>query len=164
MIMETFSFFMILFAIVWVLICTIFIPTESRTESTVSKVVTVIAYVLAVVFLCTFVIRAVFQHSMYKNAVITEATLIQKDLEVKWSNYFIYEYIVDTTHYRGEDFCRRRVTSDLEIGDSFYIFYDSTRPWMATYLEKNERLLTDPSWANRQFVLKRKETMLWWRD
>ena len=162
--METFSFFMILFAIVWVLICTIYFPTERRTESTVSKVVTVIAYVIAGVFLCTFVIRAVLQHSMYKNAVITEATLIQKDVEVgKTSTYFIYEYFVDTVRYKGNDY-GRRVASDLQIGDTFYIFYDSTRPWMSTYLEKNERLLIDPSWANRQFVLKRKKTMLWWKD
>ena len=127
------------------------------------KVVSIIILVIEGVIFSIFVIRAVFQYSMYKNAVITEATLIQKNLEVKWSSYFIYEYIVDTVQYRGEDY-GRRVTSDLEIGDTFYIFYDSTRPWMATYLEKNERLLTDPSWANRQFVLKRKKTMLWWRD
>jgi hypothetical protein len=136
---------------------------ERRTMKRVVKVVSIIILVIEGVIISIFVIRAVFQYSMYKNAVITEATLIQKNLEVKWSSYFIYEYIVDTVQYRGEDY-GRRVTSDLEIGDTFYIFYDSTRPWMATYLEKNERLLTDPSWANRQFVLKRKKTMLWWRD
>lgn len=162
--MESFSFIMIVFLIFLLSLGIYSYLKERRTMKRVVKVVSIIILVIEGVIFSIFVIRAVFQHSMYKNAVITEATLIQKDLEVKWSNYFIYEYIVDTTHYRGEDFCRRRVTSDLEIGDSFYIFYDSTRPWMATYLEKNERLLTDPSWANRQFVLKRKKTMLWWRD
>lgn len=161
--MESFSFIMIVFLIFLLSLGIYSYLKERRTMKRVVKVVSIIILVIEGVIFSIFVIRAVFQYSMYKNAVITEATLIQKNLEVKWSSYFIYEYIVDTVQYRGEDY-GRRVTSDLEIGDTFYIFYDSTRPWMATYLEKNERLLTDPSWANRQFVLKRKKTMLWWRD
>jgi hypothetical protein len=161
--MESFSFIMIVFLIFLLSLGIYSYLKERRTMKRVVKVVSIIILVIEGVIISIFVIRAVFQYSMYKNAVITEATLIQKNLEVKWSSYFIYEYIVDTVQYRGEDY-GRRVTSDLEIGDTFYIFYDSTRPWMATYLEKNERLLTDPSWANRQFVLKRKKTMLWWRD
>lgn len=161
--MESFSFIMIVFLIFLLSLGIYSYLKERRTMKRVVKVVSIIILVIEGVIFSIFVIRAVFQYSMYKNAVITEATLIQKNLEVKWSSYFIYEYIVDTFQYRGEDY-GRRVTSDLEIGDTFYIFYDSTRPWMATYLEKNERLLTDPSWANRQFVLKRKKTMLWWRD
>ena len=161
--MESFSFIMIVFLIFLLSLGIYSYLKERRTMKRAVKVVSIIILVIEGVIFSIFVIRAVFQYSMYKNAVITEATLIQKNLEVKWSSYFIYEYIVDTVQYRGEDY-GRRVTSDLEIGDTFYIFYDSTRPWMATYLEKIERLLTDPSWANRQFVLKRKKTMLWWRD
>ena len=162
--MESFSFIMIVFLIFLLSLGIYSYLKERRTMKRVVKVVSIIILVIEGVIFSVFVIRAVFQYSMYKNAVITEATLIQKDVEVgRTSTYFIYEYFVDTVHYKGNDY-GRRVASDLQIGDTFYIFYDSTRPWMATYLEKNERLLTDPSWANRQFVLKRKKTMLWWKD
>lgn len=162
--METFSFFMIVFALFMLSICTFSYVKNRKTIQTTGKIVTITAYAIGIVFISIYSIRAVLQHSMYKHALVTEATLIGKDIDVaKGNKCFLYEYYVDSVRYEGEGYARR-VASDLDVGDTFYIFYDSSRPWMDSYLEKDDKLLTDLSWANRQLILKRKKTMLWWNE
>ena len=102
--------------------------------------------------------------SLYKHAVFVPAEItIKRFSGAHRSPHFEYRYCFDSIEYK-ESWSLPLSGPRREVGDTFYVAVDSTHPSRSMPLKKNNELLTDKSWADRQFNVERKKRMLFWRE
>ncbi len=102
--------------------------------------------------------------SLYKHAVFIPAEItIKRYAGAHRTPHFEYMYYYDSIKYI-DSWSLPLSGPRREVGDTFYVAVDSTRPSYSMPLMKNDELLTDKSWAEMQLKIERKKRMLWWRE
>ena len=132
------------------------------------KTETVVSGVIFGVFLLSLMIFLLFENassvSLYRNAVFVPAEItIKRFSGAHRSPYFEYRYYFDSIEYKESGSLPLSGPRN-DVGYTFYVAVDSTHPSYSMPLKKNNELLTDRSWADRQLIIQRKKQMLWWRE
>lgn len=99
-----------------------YIIMEKRRKETIYSVIAF--FVVLAIFV---VIGTIKKRSLYKNAEVTNAIVIDHFFRVRYEDYYSYKYVVDNKEYQGSGHYNS-VFPTVSVGDTVVVIYNQKNP------------------------------------
>ena len=99
-----------------------YIIMEKRRKETINSVIAF--FVVLAIFV---VIGTIKKRSLYKNAEVTNAIVIDHFFRVRYEDYYSYKYVVDNKEYQGSG-QYNSVFPTVSVGDTVVVIYNQKNP------------------------------------